>query len=171
MDGVLADFVSAALKVHNFPADRYNPAGDYHMEKQLGISEKTFWNRIDLAGEEFWSNMGAFSYTKDLINLVDNLDKWMILSAPSRNPQCLSGKMKWLQKQFGSKFNKYIFCPAKFKHLLADEKSILIDDSDRNCAQWDSHLAILFPQRWNANHLLAGDPMGYTKKKIKEIDW
>lgn len=169
MDGVIADFVSSALAVHNFPKDMYKPCGDYHMENQLGVSQREFWDKIDKAGEDFWVNMEPFSWTEDLIKVVSDLDEWMILSAPSRNPQCLSGKMRWLHKQFGSKFHDVIFCPAKKKYLLADDFSILIDDSDKNCSDWGERFSILFPQPWNKNWKVAGKRFEYLLSKLGEM--
>lgn len=156
MDGVLADFCTAALKVHESPFDyrTYPVPGQYSMEKILNISASEFWSKIDEGGEAFWANLPEFPWTEELIDLLNRnyRDNWMILSSPSINPKCMSGKMKWLQRLLGKQFRQFMFTPAKYKRLLAETPgAILIDDSDLNCDQFikDGGDAIKFPQVWN----------------------
>ncbi len=77
-----------------------------------------------------------------------------------------------LQTHFGEAFRDWIFCP-KDKHLLCKgRQSILIDDNDKNCRDWElaGGYAILFPQPWNANRDYCDDPMGHVRLRMKYFE-
>lgn len=167
MDGVISDFTTAAL-IANGVDPSAHIAKEYKIEKDLGISARKFWENIDNVGEVFWSDMGLFSWTIDLIGSLDN---FIILSSPSMNPQCVSGKLKWIYKVLGSSFRNYMFVPSNLKCKVANQDSILIDDSEKNCEDFMTAggYSVLFPQPYNKNRDKQGDVVSYIHKKIEEI--
>ena len=149
MDGVCVNFVKGACIAHNYNyADVIEswPKGTYNICKILGISESDFWTTIVSWGEQFWLNLQAYTWYSKLASLPYDI---VYLSTPTLSPFSVSGKLSWLQAQYGHRFRDYIFTPHK--HLLAKSGGILIDDSESNVNKYieAGGRAILFPQPWN----------------------
>lgn len=170
MDGVLTDFVSATLLLHNC-ADALQdwPVGERDIAKVLNMSRSQYWSLIDAQGGDFWASLLPFEWFTDLVTLVREFAPVTILTSPSLSPSCLEGKVRWLREHFpkqkGKLFTDYLIGPAK--HLVAQPRRVLIDDADANVDAFRSaggH-AILFPQVWNANHLIT-DRLAYVKAEL-----
>lgn len=168
MDGVISNFTKAALIANGYPEDYEYTSNEYQMERELGISTPTFWKNIDKGGVEFWENMEPYKWTEFLLGYFD---KYIILTAPSLNPNCVKGKVEWMHKNIKKNFYSFIIAPARYKSLLAKSGDILIDDSDKNTEAWEKAggIGILFPQPWNKNYKMADDPIGYTVGKLGSI--
>ena len=134
MDGVLADFMGAALALHDSSLEGY-PKGLYKIEEHLGVTTDEFWRVIDSTGEDFWSSLELCEGALDLWEIVQPLNP-IILTSPSMNPVCVSGKLKWLQEVFGNQFRDYIFCPAQHKKHLARDSCLLVDDRPQNVSDF-----------------------------------
>jgi len=170
MDGVLSDFVSAALQLHGrLDALEGWPPGVWDMPRVVGMSSADFWGRIARRGEDFWAKLRPYPWADELIRLVQEFAPFTILSSPSNQPSCLSGKMVWLQKQFSPAFRDFLIGPPKY--LCAKPGVVLIDDSDDNIARFRQHggEAILFPQPWNANHALTSDRLAYVREQLERL--
>lgn len=99
------------------------------MEKFVGGDSK-MWPMIDKKGEKWWEDLEKFPWTDELLDLVKKeSDEYSILTSPSRNAQCASGKVNWMQKHWGKEFNSYFI--GKHKHLCANPRTLLIDDSEK----------------------------------------
>lgn len=169
MDGVLADFVKAALALHDrSEALETWPLGEFNMAKVLGISTRQFWDKIDSAGTGYWSDLERYSWCEELVSNVVEHAPMAILSSPSLSPDCAAGKLEWLQNFFGRGFRDFLIGPQK--HLCARPDAVLIDDSDRNVDRFREHggHAVLFPQPWNSNHAI-DDRIGFVKEQLLEI--
>lgn len=166
MDGVLVDFVGGALKLFNKPKSILKPA-EYHLEKLFGITTDEFWERIDAEGESFWTNLEVYPHTSKLISMVEEYaDEWHICTAPAFHPNSFSGKVKTLHKLFGRKFRNFVITPHK--QLLANNKSVLIDDSDHKCKKFIAAGgdAILFPQMWNKAYFKRDTPLSSVEEAL-----
>ena len=159
IDGVLADFVTAAFSVHGkiYDPEAY-PRKEWSISKVLGVSDREFWRRIDFAGESFWENLDLFPHGIEMLGMLSKYDEICFATSPSSSPASYSGKRRWLQKM------GFDLIPAMFgskKHLMAGPGRILIDDSPHNCEQWQKHggTAILFKQVWN------------TEEEINDQTW
>lgn len=183
MDGVLADFVGAAGKIHLFTEADLKPGEDVTLS--LGMTPRDFWAPIDALGESFWENLEEYPWTDELIDLAQhwNKDEWCILSAPSHSPSCLAGKMKWLQRKFGWDFRRFIFAPKTQKHRLGISyatprverlsgqsyfANTLIDDNDGNCQRFVAAggSAVVFPQVWNSNAAIVDKKVEYVYNQM-----
>lgn len=175
MDGVVADFVSAAMAVHGHtyvPEDW--PAGFWNLEEVMKMTTEKFWKRIDEQFEHFWRLLAPYPWAENLIQEVAHSGvPWSFLSSPSSAAASSAGKVQWLQNWRGRHFRDYILTPASNKRLLAGPGRVLIDDSDRNCDQWASAggSAILIPQPWNSLHgKSAGcDRVAYVAERLCEL--
>ena len=169
MDGVLVDFVTAALRLH----DRLEvlqdwPAGEWDMSEVMGISGPEFWGPIAEAGADFWATLEPYPWCDDLFELVESTGPWCILTSPSGDPFCAAGKIAWLQRRFGRGFRRFLIGPPKW--VCARPDQLLIDDNDTNVDRFRERggRAILFPQPWNRNHALVEDRMSYLEDELSQ---
>lgn len=149
MDGVLCDFVSAALSAHGvtFGAKSY-PPGEFCLEKIIGCNTKEFWRRVDFAGEYFWENLDPYPWAEVLFRELQQVGEVIIATSPSRSPASYAGKQRWLrhmgmhgvQSMFGSR-----------KYLMAKPGRVLVDDAEHNVTPWiaEGGQAVMVPQPWN----------------------
>lgn len=172
MDGVITDFVSTALQLHNAESAAENwPPGEWYVHKVLGLSRQQFWDRVDEAGEDRWANLEPYPWMSDLLSLLAEFAPVTILSSPSLNPGSAAGKMRWLDKHLGGgrPFRDFIFTSQK--HLLASPHRVLVDDSDKNVKAFGDHFgqAIVFPQQWNSNHSI-GDRLEFVRAELTRFE-
>jgi 5'(3')-deoxyribonucleotidase len=156
MDGVCSNFIKSCILANNL---NYNETinlwiskykGEFSAYKVFNITNNEFWKNIEKAGEEFWSEMEVYPWFNELYTELSKLGKVIFLTSPSQSPTSLSGKLKWLHKEFNSGFKDYIITPQK--HLLANKDSVLIDDFPQNIESFigSGGNGILFPQFWNS---------------------
>lgn len=154
MDGVITNFIGAALRAHGKdPAEVLGawPRGVFGAHRILGIDIADFWVPINALEEGFWRDLEPYPWTRDLLDWVEAVPaEWAICTSPSRHPACARGKLEWLYAHVRPAFRELALTPRK--HLLAGPDVLLIDDTERMCARFESaggH-AVLFPQHWNA---------------------
>ncbi|MBN1663964.1 MAG: hypothetical protein JW943_10215 [Deltaproteobacteria bacterium] len=171
MDGVCTDFASAGIQANGHEPSRVfftwdqSFRGEFHPYKVMGIDRDTYWNAIAQKGEAFWVNLREYEWYPELMNSLSRMGKVIFLTSGAYAPWSLSGKLKWLQYRFGHDFQSYIFTSAKY--LLANPRSILIDDYENNVDEFRQNggKAILFPQIWNRNYEIT-DRIGYTLESV-----
>ena len=170
MDGVVADFVSAALSIHGRPELIGDwPVGEWDIAHVLGISRSQFWGQIDQIGFGYWAELAPYSWNNDLLALIKEFGRMTILSSPGMGVEAPKGKILWLRKHVEPGFSNYLF--GHQKYLCARPGSVLIDDRDKNVEQFRSHggNAILFPQVWNANHQFVSDRLGLVREQLQKF--
>jgi len=173
LDGVCADYVSAAIRTCGYQPEeifelwKQEHQGDYRIHKVLGINRQTYWDTQSQAGESFWSGLESYHWFDDLYKSLGEIATVIFLSSASRAPECLSGKLKWLQARFGASFREYIF--TGHKQQLAHRAAILVDDYDRNINKFRQAggSGVLFPQIWNSNYPI-NDRLEFTLGQVKE---
>lgn len=173
LDGVLVDFISAALRCHDAldALETWTP-GEWSVPRILGISKSEFWRVIDAKGHEFWADLAPYPWKQQLVDLVASFDpSWTVATAPSLNPACPHGKITWMQTHLdeanGRPFTRFMIGPDK--HVLAGPGSILIDDSDKKIDAFaqSGGIGILFPQPWNSLHDIR-DAMAHVTSRLTE---
>ena len=169
MDGVLVDFVNLALKIHDREDLQTNwPPGETDIHRLLNISKSDFWEKLDSLGASLWKNLPPYPWYQELIGIVESFSPWTILTSPSLNPECPTGKVQWMNLHLQEGFRNFLIGPQK--HLLAQSDRVLIDDSDVKIDQFRhaGGKAILFPQPWNSNHGIS-DRMDYIRDELNRI--
>lgn len=168
LDGVLCDFILPAIRLftdnlqdvmQRWPVGiNHNEKGSYIIYDLLGVKSHKFWEVIKEKGKghQFWAELPRYMWCMDLMNACREIAPTIILTSPSRAVSSVKGKVCWMQRQFGMKFDGYLI--GSGKHHCARPGSILIDDQDKNCEAWREHggTAIVFPQHWNSAHADAG---------------
>lgn len=165
MDGVIVDFVSAAIEANGFRF-RHDDVDRLNIQEIGGVSAIQFWQAID-DSYGFWESLELYPWAKNLIDLVKDFDRdWSFCTTPSNSPMSTKGKHEWLREYIGSDFKRFVFTPQK--QLLARPTNLLIDDSDSNVERFldAGGQAILFPQPWNKNRDLVNDRVGFVRDEI-----
>lgn len=172
LDGVCTNFIKSCIEANQL--DYYSTIeiwkrdypGVFSASKVFNIDNNTFWGNIEKLGEGFWTEMEPYPWFKELYNKLSEYGKVYFLTSPSQCPYSLSGKLKWLQKQFNRNFKDYIITPNK--ELLANSNSLLIDDFPKNIESFKNAggKGILFPQFWNST-IDIEDKISYVLNRLK----
>jgi len=174
MDGVLTDFVGAALQVHGIGRkefdvvyERYPAVYDFH---PLGMTDDEFWEPINKAGSKFWRDIKPTPWYDSMITLVEKSvgRNWYIVTSPSRDRSaCCLGKCLWVEQHLGQSFDRMI--PTGYKHLLARKDAILIDDRQETVEKFRAAggRSIIFPTQHNSLYAFKRDPVSYVQKQLQ----
>lgn len=149
VDGVLADFMGAALHAHSANVRLEDwPKGHWGIADVLGISEEDFWKPID--NYDFWVSVPLICGAWEFVDKLAHLAPVTFCTVPSKSAACAAAKITWLRQHFGEKFGScYMIGGAK--HLFAKPGRLLIDDNDMNVQNFrkEEGAAYLFPRVWN----------------------
>jgi 5'(3')-deoxyribonucleotidase len=80
-------------------------------------------------------------------------DEVFIVTSPTKDPDCLAGKLEWIHRQLPSYMHRqYAITPRKY--IAADSETLLIDDSYANIKAFSEHggQTLLVPKPWNPLH-------------------
>ncbi len=184
MDGVLVDFEAGTVNYIN--ADLTTPSRvpekflkhfqnlqskleDLGRDQEIEISDLTrdperriqevrryMYRRLE-DDFEFWLSLPWTSDGKDLWNYLSNLTPQIkILTAPMKGEGCRAGKLAWVQKNLGTKF-EVILEEDKWKH--ASSNGLLIDDTFQKVKDWSSKGGLVI------HHISAHD----TLERLNEL--
>lgn len=173
LDEVFADFRGAALRVHGWTRDDYDQKhvpGGWDMCIPLGLSADEFWQPIHELGERFWLGLQPLPWASSLRVVLDRFGlDWYIMTSPSRDPYCYVGKIKWMKRYFGQRFDRFII--TTYKHLLAGASKILVDDREETVCRFRKHggLGIVFPSDLNSLHHHRHRAVAYVEEQLKEL--
>lgn len=147
MDGVCADFVTGVEELLGEVDDKAKES--YAIHEWYDMSASEFWDAIDEGKVAFWSHLMPYPYYRDLYQALEESHEVYFSTSPSLSPWSAAGKIKWLQDRHGKYFKNYMI--GSHKHLMANNDTILIDDSSDKCKAFDMHggWTILYPRPWN----------------------
>lgn len=172
LDGVLGDFVSAAIRAHGRDpeavlADEY-PRGDYDALPEAcgATSPEAFWRGIP---DDLWESVPAYPWRDVLWEACEARAPTFVLTSPALSAASAAGKVRWLQAWKGPRFRNYILSPVKTP--MARYGAVLVDDADRICRAWEAHggRAILFPAVWNSGHGEAGHALENVLDQLRDL--
>jgi 5'(3')-deoxyribonucleotidase len=168
MDGCICNWLGGVCKVFNKDYEQILAnwtLGSFGVDKELGISEDEMWDEIN-KNETFWEDLEPYPHTQELLSLLKSYGSIYICTAPSRNPACAAGKMKWLQKHLPEIGRDFVITPQKW--LLAKHGTVLVDDTDKVVDEFFKHggSIVRFPQRWNINYHLIDKQLEYVKNTL-----
>lgn len=161
LDGVLSDFVGGAAKVFDIDLTKIDwPPGLYNIAKVFNIIETSFWRK--LTGAEFWETLEKTDFADALLGMLGG--EQFIITSPTLDPMCLSGKYIWIKHNYPELARKFLIGPCK--EYCARPDICLVDDSDYNVDKFRRHggKAILVPQPWNSAHAHVNDRLTYIQK-------
>lgn len=179
LDQVLADFVAGAAFRWGLSTayllENWEP-GTYPMNAALAralrledVTDEQFWGKINRdAG--FWSTLAPLPWFKDLTTLVEGVtNDWHVVSSPSHCETSYAGKVTWLKRAFGPKFNRFALTPHK--EIFAQPGVILVDDYEKNCEAFAEAggQAVLFPCHHNHLHRHKDDPLPVVRAALEGL--
>jgi len=168
MDGVITDFLSRALALHDAEDLLQQwPQGVSDAPEALGLSKDDFWKPIDAVGTEFWETLPTYPWSRELVEQLQEVAPVTILTNPgNQSASCVAGKVQWLKGQLPGV--PYLMGPEK--HLCAKPGAVLIDDRTKNVTSFSAAggQTILFPQPWNTEGSI-GDRLGFVQQKIADL--
>lgn len=180
VDEVLADFTNAACKIHGIQRaalEDYRLPGVWEINETVcklanssSLTKEDFWPPIDRAGDEFWAKLELLPWADELLELVTAYtDDWHLVTSPSLNSSSYNGKVRWIQKHFGSHFDRFSIHPHK--HLYANQNTVLIDDRQETVEKFIAHggRGLVFPSTGNSLHSLSADPVAHVRRCLQEI--
>lgn len=170
VDGVLNRLHCSLMALAGFPNftdDQYPKGIGFEIVEAINVlagfqkyTNSSFWNSVP---RSLWATCPK-SFECDLIldqaeRLVGR-DNIILLTSPTRDPDCVAGKMEWIYSHMPKWLHrKFLIGPQK--QFCARPDTLLIDDADKNVEAFreSGGLALLVPRPWNKNrHLLQGDP-------------
>lgn len=174
MDGVLADFNTSTCKLFGTTYEELIKTwsvNEWDMATPMGLSNKEFYKKLRSAGEEFWFTLEPYPWALDLWKLCKSYGETYILTYPTHDPGCISGKIKWMKKYLNKDKWMNRFFIGEHKYMLAQEDRILIDDHNENVIDFGIHggNGVIFPRRWNRLHELAGDPVAHVRSELDRL--
>lgn len=172
MDGVLVDFISGAIKLHNLPCHPYdNPKmhGIWDFVPSLGMSENEFWKNAD---QKFWSELEPTEECFEIVKMMEaefGQDNICLLTSPCLNHGCIPGKMEWIEKYLPAYKCRFLAGPRK--EFCAHNKAILVDDNDNNLRAFNAHggWVIPVPRKWNQYHTYHNTPMNIIRTTLNVL--
>lgn len=171
MDGVLCNFVDAVAKLFGTTEEelykKWKP-GEYDVCIPLGMTEEQLWYMVNAHSPKFWANLEPYSWAIKLWELCNSYAPTVILTSPSRDPQCLAGKVEWMNKHLGNgePFRQFLVGPAK--EFCAAPGHILVDDSNKKCSEFydAGGFPVHFPQIWNLAYDRVNDRFEYIEEVL-----
>lgn len=148
VDGVLADFCSAACKVHSRPVSEAN-CWDFF--KNWGMSREDFWGPIHEYGADFYErHVAPYPWARDIINAIKEAGEFSLLTSVGEHPESSQSKINWIKKNIGD-VEVILVGSMKCKSLFASPQKILIDDCEEAVDLFaeNNGQTHLFAQKWN----------------------
>lgn len=144
--------------------------GNYDVAPEIGTTEEELWKKVSEVGESYWTNIEPYPWAKEMYDWLTMQGDVVILTSPTIDPSCHSGKVKWLYKFTGDdKFRNYLI--GNRKEACASPSNLLIDDSEKNIGKFKKACpdakTILFPQPWNSMQEFKGDKFTHLRYQFQ----
>lgn len=184
LDDTLNMFSPYALSYAGCPVDPQNYIGEPQFRGSYDLVARVnsyrpedqqytipdFWESIP---KDFWAHtpkapefQGILDYCEELVGK----DKVFILTAPTKDPLCLAGKLEWIHTYLPSHYHRQYFITPR-KYVLARSGRLMVDDSETNLVEWRASggTPLRVPRPWNAGWDLAerGLTWAYMKDKFE----
>jgi 5'(3')-deoxyribonucleotidase len=149
VDGVIADFVGGAMKVHGVHIPPKEIKWNFFLD--MGFqheNDPAFWGPLN--NVEFWENLEPLDDGMELAKwlLKEHGDHVTLCTAANR-PEAAEGRRRWVNKYFPELFEGIIFSRQKWR--MAGKDKLLIDDNDDNIEAFYNKKGhtITIPRPWN----------------------
>jgi len=163
LDGVLVDLVAGLIHGHNLNMT-HEDVTKWEISDIAGIPYDDFWGCF---GKEFWANLPR---TPEFDKYINMLDKWnpIICTSPTKFEGCTEGKIKWIEWNLPRYWARGRFIITPKKHLIAQPDTLLIDDYDQNCVEWEraGGVSILVPRPWNGMKHFSGCSFDWVERSF-----
>jgi len=139
VDGILADFVQAAVKVMSDISGKTIMTDDvkqWEVTEVLESHEMREFCKQAFCSAGFCSSLEIYDGAQAAVEEIRKYCDLYFVTAPMhKNPTWMPERVKWLQTHFGVDPNHVCFVYDKF----IVEGDIMLDDSSRNLIGWKDH--------------------------------
>jgi 5'(3')-deoxyribonucleotidase len=165
VDGVLADFLSAAVKLHRLPIS-HDAIKVWNFHHAFGMTDGDLFGPMD---ESFWSSLGKYPEADEVIRQVETAfgrERIALCTVPCKTWGCSTGKMRWIEKHFPNYAGRTLLVEGK--DFLSGPGKVLIDDAEHQISCWRNRdgFGILVPRPWNSGG--KKNIVRHLKKEIKK---
>jgi len=180
MDGVIVDFVGAALSLYKVPREsrKYVKGWDgipgvVSEHHGVELEDSQMWEDIAEAGSAFWRDIEWMPWGRELYEMCCSTAPTVLMTTPTGAPSA-AGKMQWVEDHIGPTGgkDKIRLSMTNCKHHFARDTSVLIDDNTINCKMFQEYggHAMLFPAPWNAHGIVPSHSfaLNYVKEFLEE---
>lgn len=167
LDGVLVDFRRGICEAFN----RNDPSTNWTFwENWEGITSGMVNAKCN---NYFWKYLNWTHDGQEIEQAVRNKFKDIyLLTTPMPNPGSGTGKLEWIKQYMPWIYDRVIFSSVGVsKSLFAKPDTLLIDDKDKNIAEFiaaGGH-GILVPRPWNELHGWANETLQVVKNSLEEF--
>lgn len=156
MDGVITDFMGAAMKHYNIPQDTVFTKGVWDTTPKMaeikGITVNQFWRGLTV---DFWAKMPRTQFAGLMLQITKEYfgTNVCLLTSPADEISA-HGKMLWIKEYLPEFYRDGRFCLNRNKRFLASKDALLIDDRDKNIDEFRGAggKAILYPTPFNSQY-------------------
>jgi 5'(3')-deoxyribonucleotidase len=195
LDCVLADFVGgccAAWGLSTAEVLAHWEPGVYPINAALALAlaaregrplydvqpmpDSRFWARLNGNGA-FWEGLAPLPWCHELTaEVARTTPDWHVVTAPSWCVTSYDGKVRWLKARLGERFDRFFITPHKY--ALAGPGTILIEDNEKNCRDFEvdpltgratGGRAVLFPAHHNRLHLHGACPLRVVRPALAQL--
>lgn len=162
-DGVIADFLTSALKVLNGKlglegSARFNESHIVQWDICKSIGKPEMWKDINEAASQkgFCTNILPYDHAKEGVKKIQSLGKVYVVTSPLSTPHWVFERGEWLKEHFGIEKPNVVHTEAK--HIIVGD--FLIDDKLDNILAWAAHhptsLGLLWDAPYNQSEPIPG---------------
>lgn len=165
LDDVLNQFTLHALQsvgcpVGPFDYHLFNPKWGFDIVAAANgllpdrvFTPESFWGSI---GKDVWVSAPISPYAEDLLHACElfvGRENVIILSCPTKDPECMSGKLEWIHANMPAWIHRQ-FLIGPCKDACGKYSSLLIDDNSANVHGFicEAGAGVLVPRPWNNLH-------------------
>lgn len=162
------------IDVSDFDYDRFPHQVGYEIREAYHLMKPDYYPSFELAQfwdavkREVWATLPKSLEFNQIIQSAQALapqDRIYILTGPTKDPDCLAGKLEWIHRVMPPWLHRQYFIGPR-KQVIAKPEYLLIDDSDAQVNAWREAggQAILVPRPWNSLHGL--DTSSYLRQEF-----
>lgn len=128
----------------------------------LNLDHTEFWQITDDDSYEFWASIPDLPWASELYATCKSIAPTVLLTCPTDGPHCSHGKHQWIKNKFNTR--DFLIGPAKW--ACAGPSTLLIDDKDKNCTEFERRggRSIVFPRSWNNGYGSPWDVINLLKE-------
>ena len=166
MDGVIVEFMDAALAQLGFDLDRNKVTYWDYLYQKTGVSKRAFWENFP---REFWINLKFTREASDLLTVLERYEP-ILFTVPTISNA--GWKQEWIRKNLPRFFAEGRYMIGPRKEWAAHSRSVLIDDGEHNIGTWREAggFGILFPRPWNSLRKMEPFAVAWVKDQLEYFE-
>lgn len=173
-DGVIADFLTEALRVINKKSKRKGKerfteqhVTQWDICKSVGMPE--MWAEIHKAARKpgFCKKISPYPHAKQGVNLLKEMGEVFVVTSPLSTPYWTHERGEWLKEHFEIEKPNVVHTEAK--HIIVGD--VLIDDKFENIESWVNHHEYGLGLLWDAPYNRSASWPVHCDRIVRVCNW